>query len=214
MKYDQYLDEIVHMRPLEALEILAGSSLLDIGCGSGEIVTLLRKDKIRSIGIDISPWESNEYVIRADAQMMPFGQRVFDYVISFLVIGHLGNEGKAMEEISRVTKPGSRVMFVHFASSCLNIKVPVWKFLGRPLQHYGIYKLYTVKETTRVLNKFGFDVIKIYVTDFVPPMINFLPSSIQSGVYKFFAGADYKIARIFRESGKKIVVIAEKRGKT
>jgi len=210
MDYDEYMDLILHLRPILRLNIPRGASVLDIGCGDGTVVNRLADNGINAVGIDLSPWTSGNNIIKGDAHILPFKSHSFDYIISFLVLGHLQDEKKTMREISRVTKPGGTIMLVHFADSLLNIKIKIWKALNLPLQHYKIYKLYTYSEAERVVNMAGFQKRNIYYTDYSPPLVNMLPKRIRKLTYSFLSGKDSAIATYFSRFGKKILVVAVK----
>ena len=210
MKFEEFNDLILHKGPVEKLKIPKGARVLDIGCGDGTLVNKLRGEGIDAVGIDYEPWEKNENIIRADAHFLPFKTETFDYVVSFLVIGHVKDEMKVMEEVSRVTRPDGKLMLAHIADSILNIRVRVWKGVGIPLQHYGIYKLYTFKEAERVVKKTGFKPVHIYSTNFAPPFLNIIPPELRNSFYSFLYKTDSRISKYFKKSGKNVVIIASK----
>ncbi len=89
--------------------------VLDIGIGNGSISKLLFKNwKKIDIGIDIEEkglqeaFKTNMYkkVIRADAENMPFSSNTFESVISNSTFEHIGDDKKAVSEVSRVLKKG------------------------------------------------------------------------------------------------------------
>lgn len=94
-------------------EIPDGSSVLDVGCNSGEFMLLLR-DKKRCIvqGVDISEPMVNKAndkgldVRLADAEALPWPDGWFDVVTCMEVLVHLHDPAKALKEMRRVLKPG------------------------------------------------------------------------------------------------------------
>jgi len=86
---------------------------LDVGCGKGELLTLLRADFSRSAGCDVSPEmidevDGVETHIQTDALQIPFVDREFDFVIAVCVYHHVppGGRPALTAEICRVLRPG------------------------------------------------------------------------------------------------------------
>jgi len=94
--------------------VRAGADVLDLGCGSGMLALLKRKD-VNLIGVDLSP-ESARAVLRngydagfsASLSNLPFPAQSFDYVVSLDVIGHIpfAEKDLVLQEIRRVLRPG------------------------------------------------------------------------------------------------------------
>lgn len=89
-------------------------NILDIGCGTGETLTFMKKvfPKSRLQGIDYLP-EAVRYTRsrghsarRADALHLPFADASFDAVLLLDVIEHIRDDSGAIKEAKRVLKPG------------------------------------------------------------------------------------------------------------
>ncbi len=110
--------------------IKAGESVLDIGCGTGE-VALLAKTRARAgkvIGIDPAPEMIAVAQNKATRQKLdidfrvgviealPFADSSMDVVTSSLMMHHLPQELKirGLAEIYRVLKPGGRLLIADF----------------------------------------------------------------------------------------------------
>ena len=82
---------------------LAPESVLDAGCGEGE---MLRRGVLpkaaRTVLLDRNP-ESAAQVL-ASVQALPFGSRSFDVVTCLEVLEHLDNPGPAARELCRVAR--------------------------------------------------------------------------------------------------------------
>lgn len=91
-------------RDLEELNCLG--SLLDVGCGRGEIVTLAEQmgfDLVR--GVDLVPdLLDGERIIQAEVHNLPFNNDSFNVATMFDVIEHLlpGDDELACRELKRV----------------------------------------------------------------------------------------------------------------
>jgi ubiquinone/menaquinone biosynthesis C-methylase UbiE len=95
--------------------------LLDIGCGGGENLMLLRRHaspRIELTGIDVSPeavtraaglLQEGAKVFRGSAVSLPFPSGAFDRVTMFGVMEHIREHDKAILEISRVLAPGGKL---------------------------------------------------------------------------------------------------------
>ncbi|PWB68259.1 ubiquinone biosynthesis protein UbiE [candidate division GN15 bacterium] len=117
-------------RVVNRLQIVAGSDILDLGCGTGILFDMLRRkvgDKGSVTGVDFSlkmadrahrnfPFE-NVNVVDADVIGLPFRDRCFDMAIAFSSFPHFSDRHKALMEIRRVLKVGSPLHVIHLMSS-------------------------------------------------------------------------------------------------
>ena len=94
--------------------VVAGSAVLELGCGAG-MLALLKRKGITLTGIDLSQIgvlaaRRNGYdeAICAELSNLPFAAASFDYVVSLDVLGHVEAEEKdaVLAEIRRVLRPG------------------------------------------------------------------------------------------------------------
>jgi SAM-dependent methyltransferase len=94
--------------------VVAGSAVLELGCGAG-MLALLKRKGITLTGIDLSEIgvlaaRRNGYdeAICAELSNLPFAAASFDYVVSLDVLGHVEAQEKdgVLAEIRRVLRPG------------------------------------------------------------------------------------------------------------
>ncbi len=96
-----------------------GAKVLEAGCGTGLILQRLASVADEAWGVDLSPGmlekarERGLNVKEASITDIPFEDELFDLVCSFKVLAHVPDITKALEEMSRVTKPGGR-LFLEF----------------------------------------------------------------------------------------------------
>lgn len=109
----------------KALETLAqflipsNQSVLEIGCGTGELLMAIKPS--RGVGVDISPAmiaQSQEkypqYEWRVDdAENLKVGER-FDYVIASDLIGYVDDIEEVFYNLNRVCHPRTRVVITHY----------------------------------------------------------------------------------------------------
>lgn len=112
----------------EFSQVSAGMSVLDLGCGRGEIVRHVARMGARSIGLDyaeaavrltqhIMRDEGGIHgVIRGDAKRLPFASNQFDRVLMFDVVEHLHpwELDACLGEVKRVLKPRGQIV-IHTA---------------------------------------------------------------------------------------------------
>jgi ubiquinone/menaquinone biosynthesis C-methylase UbiE len=101
---------------------LDNKNILDCGCGAGEYVQELMKQKnLRVWGIEFNAEKVNQYknqypsltnVIQGDIENMPFEDQSFDVIILNEVLEHIPNQMEGLREIYRVLKPlGKLIVF-------------------------------------------------------------------------------------------------------
>jgi SAM-dependent methyltransferase len=129
----RYLDSVTALDAARAykhqsfgrLGLQAGSSALDVGCGSGEDLRSLAEivgPAGRVVGVDSSAEMVAQARDRArglpvevhvdDAQQLDFADDTFDGTRSDRVLQHLPDPRRALSEMVRVTRPGGRVSVV------------------------------------------------------------------------------------------------------
>ncbi len=91
---------------------VAGTSVLDIGCGTGAIMDFVRSKNYTVEGVDMSEnalqycRKKNLTVHHGFAEKLPFQNSSFDVVIASDVLEHITDDAAAVQEVARVLKPG------------------------------------------------------------------------------------------------------------
>ncbi|HMK95456.1 MAG TPA: class I SAM-dependent methyltransferase [Candidatus Limnocylindrales bacterium] len=105
---------------LENVDV-AGSIVLDVGCGTGLFFSQVA-DQVRMVlGVDFSrklllkaknqaKKFSNAFVLRADVDYLPFSEGFFDAVFAFTVLQNMPEPSETLNELKRVAKPGGSVV--------------------------------------------------------------------------------------------------------
>ena len=108
---------------LDAAEVSAEMSILDVGCGPGYVSAAAAKRGATPIGLDFS----REMIAIAkkmfpqiefregDAQQLPFGDASFDRVVANFALLHLAEPTRACAEAHRVLKPRGKFAFTVWA---------------------------------------------------------------------------------------------------
>jgi ubiquinone/menaquinone biosynthesis C-methylase UbiE len=93
-----------------------GKDLLEVGCGTGLLLERFRSFAGNAKGIDLSPRMLDRAKARGldvregSATKLPFGDAEFDVTVSFKVLAHVDDIGRALSEMARVTRPGGIVL--------------------------------------------------------------------------------------------------------
>lgn len=95
---------------------LRGKRVLDLGCGTGRIIQMLKESGAEVVALDISEKMVNatkrkfpdiECVV-GDSENLPFEDGSFDMVLGLFWIVHLGDLRLSFDEVYRVLKNGGR----------------------------------------------------------------------------------------------------------
>lgn len=93
-----------------------GERALEVGCGTGLILSRVAEFAPQAVGIDLSAGmlararDRGLAVAQASATELPCADDSFDVVFSFKVLAHIEQIHMAMNEMARVTRPGGYVL--------------------------------------------------------------------------------------------------------
>jgi SAM-dependent methyltransferase len=99
---------------LDAAAVVAGSRVLDVGCGPGVVCGLAAERGALPTGVDVAPGMLAEArrrhpgltFVEADAVALPFEDGAFDACVGNFVLNHLPAPEAAAAELARVLAPG------------------------------------------------------------------------------------------------------------
>lgn len=126
MKFDKYADKYdynfmgkgskkFYIDLIKELNIKDGDSVLDVGCGTGSILSYIgNRNTITGFGLDISEnmlaiaqeKNPNCSFIIGNSAILPFADQSMDVVIACMAYHHFPNQRQFREEAWRVLKPG------------------------------------------------------------------------------------------------------------
>ena len=115
----EYEEQII---PLVLDELSSFDSVLDVGCGEGQLSRALASSRVgrRVVGVDPTPRQIEvasdrggdvEYFV-APADRLPFTDGSFEAVLACLVFEHIDNLDGAIREVARVLQPGGTFLFL------------------------------------------------------------------------------------------------------
>jgi len=99
-------------------EDLAGTLVLDVGCGMGRFAEVATRWGAHVVGIDLSLAsevaaknlaERNATIFQADVFKLPFAAESFDYIYSIGVLHHTPDCERAFKSLPGLLKPGGRI---------------------------------------------------------------------------------------------------------
>jgi ubiquinone/menaquinone biosynthesis C-methylase UbiE len=107
----------------DAAGVRAGSAVLDVACGPGDLCSAARDSGALPVGLDVSA-EMIEIAhaahpeirfVEGDAEQVPFTDGSFDAVIIAFGLLHIGRPDEALREAWRVLRPGGKLAFAVWA---------------------------------------------------------------------------------------------------
>jgi SAM-dependent methyltransferase len=170
---------------------LAGSAVLDAGCGEGEFVMAMLKHGAAATGVEYErekvaafraryPDSESDRVRQGDAQDLEFSDNSFDLVLVNEVLEHIPDQARALAELRRVLRPSGRLVL--FAPNRLF-----------PFETHGVY----VRRTGRRLPHYT-------------PLIPYIPVSMGDRLFRYWARNywPWELRRILRGAGFEIIAKA------
>jgi len=94
----------------------AGRDVLEVGCGTGLVLSRIKAFARSASGVDLSPGMLEKArnrgldVVLGSATELPFDDNRFDVTCSFKVLAHVPEIERALAEMTRVTRPGGIVL--------------------------------------------------------------------------------------------------------
>lgn len=106
-------------RYLFAMPFVEDKAVLDIACGTGYGIGLMRSKAKFAIGVDVDPEavteakkesHGNAAVLLGDGLGLPFGDETFDVITSFETLEHLNGRREFLAELRRVLRTGGKLI--------------------------------------------------------------------------------------------------------
>lgn len=149
------------------LEKYSFEKLLDVGCGTGFMIELLKKQKDAQYhGLDLSPemikvakskFHESVHLVVGTADALPYDDNSFDVVCCVQSFHHYPYPEKAMNEAYRILKPGG--LYILSDTGCSGIVKFFYNFVFRHCIKSGDYAAYSRKDIEKLMEKTGLSVI-------------------------------------------------------
>jgi 2-polyprenyl-3-methyl-5-hydroxy-6-metoxy-1,4-benzoquinol methylase len=153
---------------LRTIKVVKGGKFLDVGCGSGEFLIIMKLLGMDSYGVEPGKFdkkfikENNLKVSEGTLNKIKYPPEFFDVITLNHVFEHVNNPTETMNELYKITKRGGTVIISVPQSNSLMYKLfkQYWVNLDSP-RHLYIYSPKTLKQYAE---KVGFKVKKIRYT--------------------------------------------------
>jgi ubiquinone/menaquinone biosynthesis C-methylase UbiE len=109
-----------------------GKRVLEVGCGTGLLLSQMSSFAERASGIDLSEGmlararARGLEVVQGSATALPFADASFDVACSFKVLAHVRDVRRALGEMVRVVRPGGTVVAEFYNPRSLRALVKRW----------------------------------------------------------------------------------------
>ncbi len=143
-------------RYIFALPFVENRSVLDIACGTGYGIAILKAKAKHVTGVDVDPVAAHEArtecgdkaaVLLGNGLGLPFADDSFDTITSFETLEHLHERGKFLAELHRVLRPDGKLIL---STPNANYTMPID---GKPSNPFHIFE-YTPAELREEIEKY------------------------------------------------------------
>lgn len=107
-------------KTIASLELQAGSTILDLAAGTGDLCRMLVDAGLRPVGMDLSfgmlaAARTTAPLAQADALRLPVADGTVDGVTCGFALRNFRELGPFFDELARVTRPGGRIALLEVA---------------------------------------------------------------------------------------------------
>ena len=149
---------------LRRLPMTSGARVLDVGCGTGELMRRLRAKYPHAVLAGLDPvaemlavardkLSGNEDLRTGYADALPWGAGAFDVVVSCNMFHYISHPVQALREMGRVLRPGGSLVLRDWCDDYLACRVCN---LYLRLTNRAFYKTYRQAECRELLHAAGY----------------------------------------------------------
>lgn len=141
--------------------------LLDVGCGTGYLIELLKNQKeAEYYGLDLSPemikvanskFDESVQLVEGSADCLPYHDNTFNVVCCIQSFHHYPYPEKAMQEAYRVLKP--RGLYILSDTGCSGLAKAFDNFVFRHFMKSGDYAAYSRKDIEKLMIDADFTIV-------------------------------------------------------
>ena len=164
-EYKRYTKD-THPVVLAELEKMSYSSVLDVSCGTGTILSAI-KPNVEKTGLDVSPkmihmakqklGDSADLVV-GDSEVLPYTNCSFDMVTCVLAFHHFEQPEIVVKEMHRVLRKGGKVIIcdVYVPIFWRRLRANIFMRASKSARAHGDLHYYSQREIKWLLNRVGF----------------------------------------------------------
>jgi ubiquinone/menaquinone biosynthesis C-methylase UbiE len=176
----QITDALERQLLFELLGPVADKTLLDVGCGDGELASKLARSGAIVTGVDTDPAmiaaarrraeveDIQLHLVEGRAETLPFDGAVFERVVAVTVLCFIRDAERAIGEMARVLKPGGQLVIGELGRWswwATHRRIRGW--LGDPT--WRVAKFRTAAGLRRLARAAGLDVVEARGAVHYPP---------------------------------------------
>jgi len=146
-----------------------GETLVDVGCGTGQLLELVvtKEPDVHAYGVEPSEGmlavarrrvSDRTHLIRGEASRIPLDAASADWLVSTSALHLFEDPAKALGEFHRVLRPGGQLVLVDWAHDFVMMRV-MTAWLQR--REAGRIRVYRAIELEHLLVKSGFEAVRV-----------------------------------------------------
>lgn len=162
-------------RHTQAVSLITSGKVLDVGCGDGLLLSMLREKDIEGTGLDVSPEAVRKCRAKGFAaevfdpnRPFPFPDKYFDHVVLLDVLEHVYAPEELLSEAKRVSKGDIIISVPNFSSLPARIQVLLGKVPENNTPHKGHVYWFTYSVLKTLAKKSGLYIEELRVNSFGP----------------------------------------------
>lgn len=186
-----YHDLLDHLEASYVAKFGTGGDVLEVGCGTGLVLSRIREFARKAQGVDLSPGmlelaqKRGLDVVLGSATALPFPDDSFDVTCSFKVLAHVPGIQHALGEMARVTRPGGVILAEFYnpfsLRGVLRLLGPA-RAIGRSRKEDDVFVRFDSPSTARALTPAGCDFLGARGVRIITPFAGILDVPVLGGL--------------------------------
>ena len=170
LTYDQYVKEVLVLRPWKEFALPRHGRVVEIGSGWGWGLSALRSMGLDAVGLDVDPKGTG--AIRGDATRLPFEPDSFDGAVCLRTLPHIQDDKSVLIEVARTIRPGGFLLLAvgnRQSYTLLRLRTKLPRAVPNPSDRF--YHLYGRGEIRSTLDATGFRIVNFRSCHYFPRVL-------------------------------------------